>query len=40
MLLGIVGGVDSLCYDASVEAIYLDLIAGKDILRIVHMILV
>ena len=40
MLLGVVGGVDSLCRDASVEAIYLAPVAGKDVLHVVRMILV
>jgi len=40
VLLSVVGGVDSLCHDASVEAIYLALVAGEDVLRIVRVILV
>ena len=40
MLLSIVGGADFLRHDASVEAIYLALVAGEDILCIVRMILV
>ena len=40
VLLGVVGGVDSLCHDASVESIYLALVVGEDVLRVVHVILV
>ena len=40
VLLGVVGGVDSLCHDASVEAIYPALVVGEDVLRIVRAILV
>jgi hypothetical protein len=40
VLLGVVGGADSLCRDASVEAIYLALVAGEDVLRLVRVILV
>ena len=40
MLLGAMGGADSLCHDASVVAIYLDPVAGKDVLCVVHGILV
>jgi hypothetical protein len=40
VLLGVVGGDDSLSHDASVEAIYLALVAGEDVLRVVRTILV
>ena len=40
MLLGVVGGADSLHRDASVEAIYLALVAGEDVLCLVRVILV
>jgi hypothetical protein len=40
MLLGVVGSADSLCRDASVEAIYLAPVAGEDVLHVVHVILV
>ena len=40
MLLGVVGGVDSLCHDASLEAIYSALVAGEDVLCVVCVILV
>jgi hypothetical protein len=40
VLLGVVGGADSLRCDASVEAIYLALVASKDVLHVVHVILV
>jgi len=40
MLLGVVGGADSLRHDASVEAIYLALIVGEDVLCVVCVILV
>ena len=40
MLLGVVGGADSLRHDASVEAIYLALVAGEDVLHVVRTILV
>jgi hypothetical protein len=40
VLLGVVGGADSLHHDASVEAIYLALVAGEDVLRVVCAILV
>ena len=40
MLLNVVGGTDSLRRDASVEAIYLALVAGEDVLHVVHAILV
>ena len=38
--LGVVGGTDSLCCNASVEAIYLALVADEDVLRVVRGILV
>ena len=40
MLLGVVGGADSMHRDASVKAIYLALVAGDDVLCIVRVILV
>ena len=40
VLLGVVGGADSLRHDASVEAIYPALVVGEDVLRSVRMILV
>ena len=40
VLLSVVGGADSLHRDASVEAIYLALVAGEAVLRVVHAILV
>ena len=40
MLFGVVGSVNSLCRDASVEAIYPALVVGEDVLRIVRAILV
>ena len=40
MLLGIVGGVDSLCHDASVKAIYPTLVVGEDVLCVVRVILI
>ena len=40
MLLSVVGGADSLCHDASVEAISLAQIAGEDVLHVVRAILV
>ena len=40
VLLGVVGGADSLRHDASVKAIYLTLVAGEDVLHVVHAILV
>jgi hypothetical protein len=40
VLLSVVGGVDSLLRDASVEAIYPAPIADKDVLRVVRVILV
>jgi hypothetical protein len=40
VLLGVVGGADSLRRDASVEAIYLALVAGEDVLCLVRVILV
>ena len=40
VLLGFVGGADSLRRDASVEAIYLDPVVGEDVLHVVHVILV
>ena len=40
VLLGVVGVADSLCCDASVKAIYLALVAGEHVLRIVRAILV
>ena len=40
VLLDVVGSADSLCLNASVEAIYLALVAGEDVLCIVRMILV
>jgi hypothetical protein len=40
VLLGVVGGADSLRHDATVKAIYLALVAGEDVLHIVHAILV
>jgi hypothetical protein len=40
VLLDVVGGADSLCHDASVEAIYSALVAGEDVLRVVRTILV
>jgi hypothetical protein len=38
VLLGVVGSADFLRHDASVEAIYLALVAGEDVLCIVHVI--
>jgi hypothetical protein len=40
VLLNVVGGVDSLLCDASVEAIYLAPVADEDVLRVVRVILV
>jgi hypothetical protein len=40
VLLSVVGGANSLRHDASVEAIYPALVAGEDVLRVVHVILV
>ena len=40
VLLGVAGSADSLCHDTSVEAIYLALVAGEDVLRVVCGILV
>ena len=40
MLLDVVGGADSLRRDASVKAIYLDPLAGEDLLLVVRTILV
>jgi hypothetical protein len=40
VLLGVVGGADSLSHNGSVEAIYLALVAGEDVLCIVCVILV
>jgi hypothetical protein len=40
VLLGVVGDANSLCCDASVKAIYLVLVAGEDVLRVVRAILV
>ena len=40
VLLGVVGGADSLCHDASVKAIYLAPVADKDVLLVVRVILV
>ena len=40
VLLGVVGGANSLCCDASVEAIYPAPIVGEDVLHVVHAILV
>ena len=40
MLLGVVGGADSLCRDASVEAIYPALVASEDVLHVVRVILI
>ena len=40
VLLGVVGGANSLRYDASVKSIYPAPIAGKDVLRIVRVFLV
>ena len=40
VLLGVVGSADSLHHDASVKAIYLASVAGKDVIRIVRAILV
>ena len=40
VLLGVVGGADSLLRNASVEAIYLALVADEDVLRVVRAILV
>jgi hypothetical protein len=40
MLLGVAGSADSLCPDASVEAIYSAQVAGEDVLRIVRVTLV
>ena len=40
VLLGVMGGADSLRHDASVKAIYLAPVAGKDVLHIVRAILV
>ena len=40
MLLDVVGSVDSLRRDASVEAIYPAPVAGEDVLRVVYATLV
>ena len=40
VFLGVVGGADSLCRDASVEAIYLAPVVGEEVLHVVHVILV
>ena len=40
VLLGVVGGADSLRHDASVKAIYLAPTAGRDVLHVVCVILV
>ena len=40
VLLGVVGGADSLSHDGSVEAIYPAPVAGEDVLRVVCVILV
>ena len=40
VLLGVMGGADSLRHDASVEAIYLALVPGEDVLCVIHAILV
>jgi hypothetical protein len=40
VLLGVVGGDDSLSHDASVKAIYPALVVGEDVLRVVRTILV
>ena len=40
VLLGVMGGVDSLRHNASIEAIYPASVAGKDALRVVHVILI
>jgi hypothetical protein len=40
VLLDVVGGVYSLCCDASVEAIYPALVAGEDALCVVRAIFV
>ena len=40
MLLGVVGGANSLCHDASVEAICPASVAGEDVLCVVCAILV
>ena len=40
VFLGVVGGADSLRHDASVKAIYLALVAGMDVPRVVRAILV
>ena len=40
VLLGFMGGADSLRHDASVKAIYLAPVAGEDVLHIVRVILV
>jgi hypothetical protein len=34
------GGADSLSHNGSVKAIYLALVAGEDVLRVDHVILV
>ena len=40
VLLSVVGGVDSLRCDASVEAIYPASVVGEDVLHVVHAIFV
>ena len=40
VLLDVVGDVDSLCHDASVEAIYPASVVGEDVLHVVHAIFV
>ena len=40
VLLGIVGGADSLRRYASVKAIHLALVAGDDVLRVVRVLLI
>ena len=40
VLLGVVGSVDSLHRDTSVEAIYPAPVVGEDVLHVVHAILV
>ena len=40
VLLGVMGGADSLRHDASVKAIYLALVACEDVLHVVRVILV
>ena len=40
VLLGVVGGANSLRRDASVKAIYLAPVAGEDVLHVVRVILV